>query len=77
MAHQPQSDSETGHTWDPQISAFRSTKSTLAHKTSESSLFVAPHVVILKTCGTTLNLLGLNRILEIAREYCGFTSVYR
>ncbi|BEJ14885.1 hypothetical protein CspHIS471_0406520 [Cutaneotrichosporon sp. HIS471] len=44
---------------------------------SESSLFVAPHVVILKTCGTTLNLLGLNRILEIAREYCGFTNVYR
>lgn len=45
--------------------------------TSESSLFVAPHVVILKTCGTTLNLLGLYRILEIAREYCGLTSVYR
>lgn len=44
---------------------------------SESSLFVAPHLVILKTCGTTLNLLGLHRIIEIAREYCGFTNVWR
>ncbi|KAG8901847.1 spermidine resistance protein [Tulasnella sp. 403] len=33
---------------------------------SESSLFIAPHKLILKTCGTTLNLLGLPRILEIA-----------
>lgn len=44
---------------------------------SESSLFVAPHLIILKTCGTTLNLLGLYRIIEIAREYCGFTNVWR
>lgn len=44
---------------------------------SESSLFVAPHVIILKTCGTTLNLLGLHRILDIAREYCGLTNVWR
>lgn len=44
---------------------------------SESSLFIAPHVAILKTCGTTLNLLGLHRILEIAAEYCGFESVWR
>lgn len=44
---------------------------------SESSLFVAPHLIILKTCGTTLNLLGLHRIIEIAREYCGFTNVWR
>lgn len=43
----------------------------------ESSLFVAPHVLILKTCGTTLNLLGLYRIIEIAREYCGFNNVWR
>lgn len=44
---------------------------------SESSLFVAPHLLILKTCGTTLNLLGLYRIIEIAREYCGLTTVWR
>ena len=44
---------------------------------SESSLFVAPHLIILKTCGTTLNLLGLHRIIEIAREYCGFSTVWR
>lgn len=44
---------------------------------SESSLFVAPHLLILKTCGTTLNLLGLHRIIEIAREYCGFRTVWR
>jgi hypothetical protein len=44
---------------------------------SESSLFVAPHLLILKTCGTTLNLLGLHRIIEIAREYCGLMTVWR
>jgi S-adenosylmethionine decarboxylase len=44
---------------------------------SESSLFIAPHLIILKTCGTTINLLGLTRIIEIAREYCGFDDVYR
>lgn len=44
---------------------------------SESSLFVAPHRLILKTCGTTLNLLGLPRILEIARSEANLPSVYR
>ncbi|ORY32593.1 adenosylmethionine decarboxylase [Naematelia encephala] len=48
-----------------------------AYLLSESSLFVAPHLLILKTCGTTLNLLGLHRIIEIARAYCGFTTVWR
>ena len=33
--------------------------------------------MILKTCGTTLNLLGLPRILEIARDHAGFPTVYR
>ena len=44
---------------------------------SESSLFIADHLIILKTCGTTINLLGLTRIIEIAREYCGFDHVHR
>lgn len=44
---------------------------------SESSFFVSPHRLILKTCGTTLNLLGLPRILEIARIHASLTSVYR
>ncbi|WWD17507.1 S-adenosylmethionine decarboxylase proenzyme [Kwoniella shandongensis] len=48
-----------------------------AYLLSESSLFVAPHLLILKTCGTTLNLLGLYRIIEIARAYCGYTNVWR
>ncbi|RSH81525.1 spermidine resistance protein [Saitozyma podzolica] len=48
-----------------------------AYLLSESSLFVAPHLLILKTCGTTLNLLGLHRIIEIAREYCGLTNIWR
>ncbi|EGO00159.1 hypothetical protein SERLA73DRAFT_180598 [Serpula lacrymans var. lacrymans S7.3] len=48
-----------------------------AYLLSESSLFVFAHRIILKTCGTTLNLLGLPRILEIAREYASLHSVYR
>lgn len=48
-----------------------------AYLLSESSLFVAPHVVILKTCGTTINLLGLERIIEIAKTWCGLGEVHR
>lgn len=44
---------------------------------SESSFFVTPHKLILKTCGTTLNLYGLPRILDIAAEYCNIHTVYR
>ncbi|KAF7362015.1 PPM-type phosphatase domain-containing protein [Mycena venus] len=36
-----------------------------------------PHRLILKTCGTTLNLLGLPRILEIAATYANLPRVYR
>lgn len=35
------------------------------------------HKLILKTCGTTLNLLGLPRILDIASTYAGLHTVYR
>ncbi|KAG2361328.1 S-adenosylmethionine decarboxylase [Suillus spraguei] len=48
-----------------------------AYLLSESSLFVFPHRIILKTCGTTLNLLGLPRILEIAHKFASLPSVYR
>ncbi|KZT63764.1 S-adenosylmethionine decarboxylase [Daedalea quercina L-15889] len=48
-----------------------------AYLLSESSLFVSPHRLILKTCGTTLNLLGVPRILEIARDHASLPSVYR
>ena len=41
-------------------------------------MFVSPHKLILKTCGTTLNLLGLPRILEIAAaEPTKFPAVHR
>ncbi|KAI2633941.1 S-adenosylmethionine decarboxylase [Xylaria nigripes] len=43
-----------------------------AYLLSESSMFVFPHKLILKTCGTTTLLLGLNRLLHIAAEHAGF-----
>ena len=39
---------------------------------SESSMFVFPHKLILKTCGTTTLLLGLQRMLHIAAADAGF-----
>ncbi|KAF9264243.1 S-adenosylmethionine decarboxylase [Marasmius fiardii PR-910] len=48
-----------------------------AYLLSESSLLISPHRLILKTCGTTLNLLGLPRILEIAATQANMKSVYR
>ncbi|RSM05670.1 hypothetical protein CEP52_006199 [Fusarium oligoseptatum] len=40
-----------------------------AYLLSESSMFVFPHKIILKTCGTTTLLLGLQRMLHIAAKY--------
>ncbi|KAL2136218.1 hypothetical protein VTI74DRAFT_4848 [Chaetomium olivicolor] len=43
-----------------------------AYLLSESSMFVFPHKIILKTCGTTTLLLGLRRMLRIAAVEAGF-----
>ncbi|KAK4034228.1 S-adenosylmethionine decarboxylase [Parachaetomium inaequale] len=43
-----------------------------AYLLSESSMFVFPHKIILKTCGTTTLLLGLRRLLRIAAADAGF-----
>ncbi|OLL24952.1 S-adenosylmethionine decarboxylase proenzyme [Neolecta irregularis DAH-3] len=45
-----------------------------AYLLSESSMFVFPHKIILKTCGTTTLLIGLARLLEIAHS-AGFQDI--
>jgi len=46
-----------------------------AYLLSESSMFVWPHKIVLKTCGTTTLLYGLPRMLEIAATSAGFPHV--
>ncbi|KAJ2509257.1 spermidine resistance protein [Coemansia sp. RSA 2052] len=45
--------------------------------TLESSFFVYPHKLVLKTCGTTTLLYAIPRIMEIAHRYLGATGVYQ
>lgn len=40
-------------------------------------MFVYPHKLIIKTCGTTTLLFAIPRLLEIAQNYCGFEKVWR
>ncbi|KAJ3328852.1 spermidine resistance protein [Blyttiomyces sp. JEL0837] len=46
-----------------------------AYLLSESSMFVYPNRLILKTCGTTTLLNAVSRIFEIARDHCNMDDL--
>ncbi|RKP35437.1 S-adenosylmethionine decarboxylase [Dimargaris cristalligena] len=48
-----------------------------AYLLSESSMFVYPHKVIIKTCGTTTLLHAVPELLRIAQAYCGWPYIWR
>lgn len=53
------------------ILSMKSSPAVDAYLLSELSLFVFPHKLILKTCGTTTTLAALAQLFEIVREFCG------
>ncbi|KAG0165190.1 spermidine resistance protein [Apophysomyces sp. BC1034] len=71
-------------TWDAMLATVKCTVLSVlqndyvdSYLLSESSMFVYPHKLVLKTCGTTTLLKALPYILEIAKSRCGFERVYR
>ncbi|TPX37731.1 adenosylmethionine decarboxylase [Synchytrium microbalum] len=70
------------HVWDDMLAIVKAQVLSSVHNEyadayllSESSMFIYPRKLILKTCGTTTLLHAVPRILDIAREYCGFHHV--
>ncbi|GAA5798534.1 adenosylmethionine decarboxylase [Helicostylum pulchrum] len=72
------------HLWDAMLATVKCTVLSVvssahvdAYLLSESSMFVFPHKIVLKTCGTTTLLKAVPYILELAKTRCGYDNVYR
>ncbi|KAI8090449.1 S-adenosylmethionine decarboxylase [Thamnidium elegans] len=72
------------HLWDTMLATVKCTVLSVvssahvdAYLLSESSMFVFPHKIVLKTCGTTTLLKAVPYILELAKTRCGYDNVYR